>query len=111
MGSGPARAACAGPLRDSGEVVVVDRCCGAPQGRGGLPAVVDAQVHGWDGRPHNQAGPAGEQFVADWRYGSGECIREWYREMRRRNRSKLRPRALSVPPVCSLALQNHGGLE
>ena len=27
--------------------------------------VVDAQVHAWDGRPHNQAGPAGEQFVAD----------------------------------------------
>ena len=27
--------------------------------------VVDAQVHVWDGRPHNQAGPAGEQFVAD----------------------------------------------
>ncbi|MFP5022609.1 amidohydrolase family protein [Pseudonocardia phyllosphaerae] len=26
---------------------------------------MDAQVHGWDGRPHNQAGPAGEQFVAD----------------------------------------------
>ncbi|MGM0722001.1 MAG: amidohydrolase family protein [Actinomycetota bacterium] len=46
-------------------MVVVDRCCGAPRGRGGLPAVVDAQVHGWDGRPHNQAGPAGEQFVAD----------------------------------------------
>lgn len=31
----------------------------------GLPFVVDAQVHGWDGRPHNQAGPAGEQFLAD----------------------------------------------
>ena len=27
--------------------------------------VVDAQVHAWDGRPHNQAGPAGEQFIAD----------------------------------------------
>lgn len=27
--------------------------------------VVDAQVHAWDGRPHNQAGPAGEQLVAD----------------------------------------------
>lgn len=27
--------------------------------------VVDAQVHAWDGRPHNQAGPAGEQFLAD----------------------------------------------
>ena len=37
----------------------MDRCCG------GVPFVVDAQVHGWDGRPHNQAGPAGEQFVAD----------------------------------------------
>ncbi|MFC4461485.1 amidohydrolase family protein [Pseudonocardia nematodicida] len=31
----------------------------------GAPLVVDAQVHGWDGRPQNQAGPAGEQFVAD----------------------------------------------
>ncbi|WP_210034837.1 amidohydrolase family protein [Pseudonocardia parietis] len=39
----------------------VDRCCGGA----GVPFVVDAQVHGWDGRPHNQAGPAGEQFVAD----------------------------------------------
>ncbi|MFR9806615.1 amidohydrolase family protein [Pseudonocardia sp. RS010] len=27
--------------------------------------VVDAHVHAWDGSPHNQAGPAGEQFVAD----------------------------------------------
>lgn len=36
------------------------RCTGDP-----VPFVVDAQVHGWDGRPHNQAGPAGEQFVAD----------------------------------------------
>ncbi|ANY06236.1 amidohydrolase family protein [Pseudonocardia sp. HH130630-07] len=42
-------------------MVVVDRWCGAT---GRFP-VVDAQVHGWDGRPHNQAGPAGEQFVAD----------------------------------------------
>ena len=28
-------------------------------------AVVDAQVHAWDGSPHNQAGPGGEAFVAD----------------------------------------------
>jgi uncharacterized protein len=27
--------------------------------------VVDAHVHAWDGSPHNQAGPSGEQFVAD----------------------------------------------
>ncbi|GAA1869213.1 hypothetical protein GCM10009836_57240 [Pseudonocardia ailaonensis] len=27
--------------------------------------VVDAHVHAWDGAPANQAGPAGEQFVAD----------------------------------------------
>lgn len=27
--------------------------------------VVDAQVHAWDASPHNQAGPAGEQFAAD----------------------------------------------
>jgi predicted TIM-barrel fold metal-dependent hydrolase len=27
--------------------------------------VVDAQVHAWDGSAANQAGPAGEQFVAD----------------------------------------------
>ncbi len=27
--------------------------------------VVDAQVHAWDGSPHNQAGPWGEQFVAE----------------------------------------------
>ncbi|GAA1381614.1 hypothetical protein GCM10009613_07900 [Pseudonocardia kongjuensis] len=40
---------------------LVDRCCGGA----GVSFVVDAQVHGWDGRPHNQAGPAGEQFVAD----------------------------------------------
>lgn len=39
----------------------MDRWCGGA----GVPFVVDAQVHGWDGRPHNQAGPAGEQFVAD----------------------------------------------
>lgn len=43
----------------------MDRCCSDVAGRAGLPPVVDAQVHGWDGRPHNQAGPAGEQFVAD----------------------------------------------
>ncbi|MFP5072362.1 amidohydrolase family protein [Pseudonocardia nantongensis] len=43
-----------------------DTVDGGRFGRGtGLPLVVDAQVHGWDGRPHNQAGPAGEQFVAD----------------------------------------------
>ncbi|MFC5995629.1 amidohydrolase family protein [Pseudonocardia hispaniensis] len=28
-------------------------------------AVVDAQVHAWDGSPHNQAGPSGEEFVAE----------------------------------------------
>lgn len=27
--------------------------------------VVDAQVHAWDGSPHNQAGPSGEAFVAE----------------------------------------------
>ncbi|MGQ0572596.1 MAG: amidohydrolase family protein [Pseudonocardia sp.] len=27
--------------------------------------VVDAQVHAWDASPHNQAGPAGEEFAAD----------------------------------------------
>ncbi|WP_214368085.1 amidohydrolase family protein [Pseudonocardia sp. H11422] len=27
--------------------------------------VIDAQVHAWDGSPHNQAGPSGEAFVAD----------------------------------------------
>ncbi|OLM16269.1 hypothetical protein Ae707Ps1_0527 [Pseudonocardia sp. Ae707_Ps1] len=39
----------------------MDRWCAGTD----VPSVVDAQVHGWDGRPHNQAGPAGEQFVAD----------------------------------------------
>ncbi|OLL75486.1 hypothetical protein Ae168Ps1_3887 [Pseudonocardia sp. Ae168_Ps1] len=42
-------------------MVEVDRWCAGTD----VPSVVDAQVHGWDGRPHNQAGPAGEQFVAD----------------------------------------------
>lgn len=27
--------------------------------------VVDAQVHAWDASPHNQAGPAGEDFASD----------------------------------------------
>lgn len=27
--------------------------------------VVDAQVHAWDASPHNQAGPAGEEFATD----------------------------------------------
>jgi uncharacterized protein len=37
----------------------------APAGQAERYAVVDAQVHAWDGSPHNQAGPGGEKFVAD----------------------------------------------
>jgi len=35
--------------------------------------VVDAQVHAWDASPHNQAGPAGEEFAAD--------LLRWHREL------------------------------
>ncbi|MGH3615592.1 MAG: amidohydrolase family protein [Pseudonocardia sp.] len=38
---------------------------GTPDMPAGRYIVVDAQVHAWDGSPHNQAGPGGEQFVAD----------------------------------------------
>lgn len=46
--------------------------------------VIDAQVHAWDASPHNQAGPAGEEFATD---------------LLRRHRELDGARDVTVPPV------------